>query len=82
MATAERISTAGIVKRVGEDGVFESDHVQPVYAFKILVGALFAVEQLHHAHARDVFLGEAVDAGNGGYGRGDSSPGRGSRIGG
>ena len=56
----------GVVEGVGEDGVFKGDHVLAVDGFKVLVGALFAVEELHHAHAGDVFLGEAVDAGNGG----------------
>ena len=34
--------------------------------FKILVGALLAVEQLHHAHAADMLLRVGVDAGDGG----------------
>ena len=56
----------GIVERIGEDGVFEGDHVQAVDGLEVVVGAALAVEELHHAHARDVFLGEAVDAGDGG----------------
>ena len=56
----------GVIERVGEDRVLEGDHVLPVDVFKVLVGALLAVEELHHGHARDVFLGEAVDARNGG----------------
>ncbi len=55
-----------VVERVGKDGVFEGDHVQAVDVFKVVVGALLAIEELHHAHAADVFLGEAVDAGDGG----------------
>ncbi len=55
-----------IVERVGEDGVFEGDHVLAVDVFEVVVGALLAVEELHHAHAADVLLGEAVDAGDGG----------------
>ena len=55
-----------VVERVGEDRVLEGDHVLPVDGFEVLVGALFAVEELHHAHARDVFLGKAVDARDGG----------------
>ena len=56
----------GIVERVGEDRVFERDHVQAVDGLEVLVGALLAIEELHHAHAADVFLREAVDAGDGG----------------
>ena len=55
-----------VVERIGEDRVFERDHVQAIDGFEVLVGALFAVEELDHAHAADVFLGEAVDAGDGG----------------
>src|ERR1039458_9879293 len=56
----------GVVKRVGEDRVFEGDHVLAVDVFKVLVGARLAVEELHYRHAGDVFLGEAVDARDGG----------------
>ena len=56
----------GVVERVGEDRVFERDHVQAVDGLEVVVGALFAVEKLHHGHAADVFLGKAVDAGDGG----------------
>ena len=56
----------GVIERVGKDRVFEGDHVLAVDGFKVLVGALFAVEELHHAHAGDVFLRKAVDARNGG----------------
>src|SRR5579863_8812575 len=52
----------GVVKGVREDRVFERDHVQSIDGFEVLVGALFAIEELHHAHAADVLLGEAVDA--------------------
>ena len=38
-----------IVERVGEDRVFERDHVLAVDVFKVVEGALLAVEQLHHA---------------------------------
>ena len=55
-----------VVERVGKDGVFEGDHVEAVDGFEIVVGALFAVEKLDDGHAADVFLGEAVDAGDGG----------------
>ena len=55
-----------VVERIGEDGVFERDHVLAVDDFEIVERALFAVEQLHHGHAADVFLGEAVDARDGG----------------
>ena len=51
-----------VVEGVGEDRVFERDHVQAVDVFEVVVGALFAVEELDDAHAADVFLGEAVDA--------------------
>jgi hypothetical protein len=40
MATEESNLDRRIVERVGEDGVFEGDHVQPVDVFKVLVGAL------------------------------------------
>ena len=42
----------GVVERVGKDRVFERDHVQAVDCFKVLVGALFAIEELHHAPCR------------------------------
>ena len=77
MATAESRSTAGIEERVGEDGVFEGDHVLAVDDFKVVEGALLAVEELHHAHPGDVLLGEAVDAGDGGADAADSCRGRG-----
>ena len=32
---------------------------------KVIEGALFAVEKLHHAHPRDVLLRKAVDAPDG-----------------
>ena len=41
-----------IVEGVCQDGVFEGDHVRAVDGFEVIVGALLAVEELHHAHAR------------------------------
>ena len=38
----------------------------PVDRFELLVGALLAVEQLHHAHSAHMLLGGGVDAGDGG----------------
>ncbi len=55
-----------VVERIGQDGVFEGHHVLPVDRFELLVGALLAVEQLHHAHAAYMLLGGGVDAGDGG----------------
>ena len=55
-----------VVERVGKDRVFERDHVLAVDGFEVVEGALFAVEELHHRHAADVFLGKAVDARDGG----------------
>ena len=66
----------GVVERVGEDRVFERDHVQAVDGLEVVEGALLAIEELHNAHAADVFLGEAVDAGDGGANCGDSSRAR------
>ena len=48
-----------VIERVSKDRVYERDHVLPVHGFKILEGALFAIEKLHHAHARDMFLRES-----------------------
>src|SRR5208283_4665589 len=56
----------GVIKRISKNRVFERDHVLPVYIFKVFVGSLLAVEELDDRHARDVLLGEAVDAGDGG----------------
>src|ERR1700678_1327183 len=56
----------GIVERVGKDRVFEGDHVLAIDVFKVLEGALFAVEELYNRHAGDVLLREAVDARDGG----------------
>ena len=56
----------GVIERIGHDGVFEGDHVLPVDGFELLVGALLAVEQLHHAHSAYMLLGGGVDAGDGG----------------
>ena len=42
----------GVVERVGEDGVFEGDHVLAVDGFEVVVGALLAVEELHDASCR------------------------------
>ena len=66
MAMAAENFDRRIVERVGEDRVFERDHVLPVDGFEILVGALFAIEELHHAHAADMFLRKGVDARDGG----------------
>ncbi len=41
-----------VVERVGEDRVLERDHVQAVDGLKVLVGALFAIEELHDASCR------------------------------
>ena len=56
----------GIEEREGQDGVFVSQHVVAVALDEFLAGALLAVEDLHDAHAGDVFLQEGVDAGDGG----------------
>ncbi len=56
----------GVIECVGEDRVLEGDHVQAVDCFEVLVSALFAIEELDNGHAADVFLREAVDAGDGG----------------
>ena len=66
MATDGEHIDRRVVERVGEDGVFEGDHVLAVDGFKVGVGALLAIEELHHRHARDVLLDKAVDAADGG----------------
>ncbi len=55
-----------IKEREGEDGVAPCQHVVAIAAAKFGAGFLFAVEELHDAHAGNVFLEIGVDAGNGG----------------
>ena len=63
MASDERNSTMGVVERVGEDGLRPRLLVLLVDGGEVVEGALLAVEELHHAHAGDVLLGEGVDPG-------------------
>ena len=55
----------GVKERVGQDGVAPGKHVVVIAIGKFVLGFCLAIEKLHHAHARDVFLEEGVDAGNG-----------------
>src|SRR5262249_40417250 len=45
-----------VIKGVGKDGVFEGLHMLRVDLLKAAVGALFAIEELQHHHARDMLL--------------------------
>src|SRR6266567_330325 len=56
----------GVKKSVSENSVAPGKHVVAIALLKFLDGFAFAVEELHDAHAGDVFLKESVDAGNGG----------------
>src|SRR5437879_5456226 len=55
-----------IEEGVSENGVAPSEHIIAVALLKFLDGFVFAVEELHDAHAGNVFLEKCVDAGNGG----------------
>ena len=56
----------GIKEREREDRVAPGQHVVAIAAAKFGAGFLFAVEELHDAHAGNVFLEIGVDAGDGG----------------
>ena len=56
----------GIEEREGEDGVAPCEHIVFVAAAEFGAGFLLAVEELHDAHAGDVFLQVGVDAGDSG----------------
>ena len=62
----------GVVERVGQDGVLERVHVPAVHGGEVAEGTGFAIEELHHAHAADMFLGKAIDARDGSGGLIDS----------
>ncbi len=55
-----------IKEREREDGVAPGQHVVAIAAAKFGAGFLFAIEELHDAHAGNVFLKIGIDAGNGG----------------
>src|SRR5690348_12158186 len=55
-----------IKERVGQDGVAPRKHVVLIPLGEFILCFCFAVEKLHHAHARDIFLKEGVDARDGG----------------
>ena len=52
----------GIEKRVGQNGVAPGEHIVAVALGEFVHGLALAIEKLHDAHARDVFLEEGVDA--------------------
>src|SRR5260370_39235021 len=54
-----------IEQRVSENGVGPGEHIVAIALLKFLDGFAFAVEELHNAHAGNVFLKKSVDAGNG-----------------
>jgi hypothetical protein len=56
----------GVIERVGEDSVGPGGLVLHVDGGEVVEGALFAVEELHDAHAGDVLLREGVDLCGGG----------------
>src|ERR1700740_483454 len=50
----------GIKECVGKNGVAPGEHVVAIALFEFVHGFAFAVEELDHAHAGDVFLKEGV----------------------
>ena len=66
MAATLQKFDGGVEEREGQDGVFVGLHVIAVALGEFLARALLAVEDLHDAHAADVFLQESVDARDGG----------------
>src|SRR5438552_14030791 len=56
----------GIEESVSENGIAPGQHVVAIALLEFIHGLAFAVEELHDAHAGNVFLEESVDAGDGG----------------
>jgi hypothetical protein len=56
----------GVKKRKGENRVAPGNHVFAIATAEFSARLLFAIEELHDAHAGDVFLKVGVDAGNSG----------------
>src|SRR5260370_1095270 len=54
---------------VSEDGVAPGEHIVAIALFEFIHGFAFAIEELHNAHAGNVFLEEGVDAGDRGADR-------------
>jgi len=65
MVAKLRNSTRRIEERVSENRVAPGEHIVAITLLKFFDGLVFAVEELHHAHAGNVFLKKSVDAGNG-----------------
>ena len=55
---------SGIEQCVRKDRVTPGKHVVAVAAFEFRYCLWFAIEQLHHVHARNVFLQEGIDSRN------------------
>src|SRR5882762_2394700 len=62
---AEKLD-GGVEEGVSENGVAPGEHIVAIALAKFVHGFLFAVKELHDAHAGNVFLEEGVDAGDGG----------------
>src|SRR5262249_38777664 len=54
-----------VEERIREDGVTPREHVFAIALAELRAGFRFAIEELHHGHAGNVFLEEGVDAGDG-----------------
>ncbi len=55
-----------VEESVRENGVAPGEHIVAIALAKFVHGFLFAVKELHDAHAGNVFLEKGVDAGDGG----------------
>src|SRR5438477_12746464 len=55
----------GIEESVSENSVAPGQHVVAIALLEFIHGLALAIEELHDAHAGDIFLEERVDAGNG-----------------
>src|SRR6266446_1825183 len=55
-----------IEESVSENRIAPGEHIVAIAPLKFLHGFAFTVEELHDAHAGNIFLKESVDAGNGG----------------
>src|SRR6266446_1046740 len=66
MRSEAAIADCKIEERVREDGIAPGEHVVLIALGEIGAGFLLAVEDLHDAHAGNIFLQEGVDLGDGG----------------
>src|SRR5437762_3618813 len=56
----------GIEESVSENGIAPGQHVVAIALLEFVHGFALAIEELHDAHAGNVFLEESIDAGDGG----------------